>query len=51
MGRCVLVCGDLLIGLFSCSSCLQSDGVCGWCNVEKRCTAVTSSCSNGISVS
>ncbi|KAL5475057.1 hypothetical protein EMCRGX_G027105 [Ephydatia muelleri] len=34
----------------SCSSCLQTDGVCGWCNVEKRCTAVNSSCSNFISV-
>eukprot|EP00731_Ephydatia_muelleri_P021672 Em0014g263a len=34
----------------SCNSCLQSDGVCGWCNVEKRCTAVNSSCSNFISV-
>ncbi|KAL5475138.1 hypothetical protein EMCRGX_G027197 [Ephydatia muelleri] len=34
----------------SCSSCLQPDGVCGWCNVEKRCTAVNSSCSNFISV-
>eukprot|EP00731_Ephydatia_muelleri_P037398 Em0459g5a len=33
-----------------CSSCLQTDGVCGWCNVEKRCTAVNSSCSNVISV-
>ena len=35
----------------SCSSCLQSDGVCVWCNVVKRCTAVTSSCTNVISVS
>eukprot|EP00731_Ephydatia_muelleri_P021675 Em0014g266a len=34
----------------SCSSCLQTDGVCGWCNVEKRCTAVNSSCSNFTSV-
>eukprot|EP00731_Ephydatia_muelleri_P021558 Em0014g149a len=34
----------------SCISCLQTDGVCGWCNVEKRCTAVNTSCSNFISV-
>eukprot|EP00731_Ephydatia_muelleri_P021568 Em0014g159a len=34
----------------SCSSCLQTDGVCGWCNVEKRCTAVNLSCRNFISV-
>ena len=37
--------------LYSCSSCLQSDGVCVWCNVEKRCTAMTSSCADVISVS
>eukprot|EP00731_Ephydatia_muelleri_P021662 Em0014g253a len=34
----------------SCISCLQTDGVCGWCNVEKRCTALNTTCSNFNSV-
>ena len=32
---------------FRCSSCVSTDGICGWCQLDFTCTGDNSTCAGG----